>query len=378
MKMRGSPLHPLLSIWSALPRDGAMPLPLRHHQVPQKLHQLGRSDGNGWLQLVCSAHQSVRHVGDLEDAGGKLLLQGHVHSPEDHAQSPALPRSHRVPARACTASHHGNQGLIPGRFAPGFSHVGIALDDAACRRVFLGYSSFPRPCIPAPLHPRASFHVMFRDDGHLWVPAGKPVTLRRWFQKRERPLQCNSRAGEVLVQKDGGEPQDAGPEVRQHPTMHRVQKLGSHVLEEDPTSESQTVQDLGTWQAITLAQHGLSIYLEMWHQGTPQQVHQSAVVHHHTVATFPVESQVEHLRWERYLFPLPSTPDKATDCMQHIAHRVTRIIGCKAASLLSRHICCFIARDAHMSWNLGEHQSAQPRQLLSDHRKEADATVEPD
>ncbi|KAJ8886101.1 hypothetical protein PR048_012310 [Dryococelus australis] len=76
------------------------------------------------------------------------------------------------------ASHIGDPGSIPGGFAPGFSHVGIVLDDAARRRPFSGNSRFPRPCIPAPLHPRASFHVMFRDDGHLRVPAGKPVTRR--------------------------------------------------------------------------------------------------------------------------------------------------------------------------------------------------------
>ncbi|KAJ8898002.1 hypothetical protein PR048_003362 [Dryococelus australis] len=80
-------------------------------------------------------------------------------------------------ASAC-ASHQSDPGSITGRFAPGISHVGIVLDDAACRRVFSGYSRFPCPCIPAPLHPRVSLHVKFRDDGHLRVPAGKPVT--RW------------------------------------------------------------------------------------------------------------------------------------------------------------------------------------------------------
>ncbi|KAJ8868575.1 hypothetical protein PR048_030113 [Dryococelus australis] len=34
----------------------------------------------------------------------------------------------------------------------GFSHVGIASDDASGRRVFSGTSHFPRPCIPALLH----------------------------------------------------------------------------------------------------------------------------------------------------------------------------------------------------------------------------------
>ncbi|KAJ8873584.1 hypothetical protein PR048_024402 [Dryococelus australis] len=36
------------------------------------------------------------------------------------------------------ASHHVDPCLIHGGFTPGFSHVGIVLDDAACRRVFFG------------------------------------------------------------------------------------------------------------------------------------------------------------------------------------------------------------------------------------------------
>ncbi|KAJ8865959.1 hypothetical protein PR048_033483 [Dryococelus australis] len=75
------------------------------------------------------------------------------------------------------ASHHVDPGLIPGGFTPGFSHVGIVLDDAACRWVFSGYSSFPRPCIPALLHPRVSFHVVSGDDRLLWVPSGKSPSL---------------------------------------------------------------------------------------------------------------------------------------------------------------------------------------------------------
>ncbi|KAJ8890046.1 hypothetical protein PR048_009552 [Dryococelus australis] len=41
---------------------------------------------------------------------------------------------------------------IPGGVAPGFSHVGIATDDAAGQRVFSGISRFPRPFIPTLLH----------------------------------------------------------------------------------------------------------------------------------------------------------------------------------------------------------------------------------
>ncbi|KAJ8889008.1 hypothetical protein PR048_008502 [Dryococelus australis] len=73
-------------------------------------------------------------------------------------------------------AHQDEPGSIPGRFTLGFSHVAIVLGDTACRRVLSGYSRFPRPLIPALLHPRVSFHVVSGDDWHLRVPAGKSVT----------------------------------------------------------------------------------------------------------------------------------------------------------------------------------------------------------
>ncbi|KAJ8872311.1 hypothetical protein PR048_025915 [Dryococelus australis] len=42
-------------------------------------------------------------------------------------------------------SLHGDPDSIPGRVDPGFSHVGMAPDDAAGRRVFSGISRFPTP-----------------------------------------------------------------------------------------------------------------------------------------------------------------------------------------------------------------------------------------
>ncbi|KAJ8883929.1 hypothetical protein PR048_015784 [Dryococelus australis] len=50
------------------------------------------------------------------------------------------------------ASHPSDPRSILGGFTPGFTHVGIVLDDAACRRVFSGISRFPRPCISMLLH----------------------------------------------------------------------------------------------------------------------------------------------------------------------------------------------------------------------------------
>ncbi|KAJ8883015.1 hypothetical protein PR048_014854 [Dryococelus australis] len=47
------------------------------------------------------------------------------------------------------ASHQSEMGPIAGGVAPGSSHVGIVPDDAAGRRVILGISRFPRPCVPA-------------------------------------------------------------------------------------------------------------------------------------------------------------------------------------------------------------------------------------
>ncbi|KAJ8888752.1 hypothetical protein PR048_008244 [Dryococelus australis] len=59
--------------------------------------------------------------------------------------------------------------------------------------VFSGYSRFPRPYIPAPLHPRVSFHVMSRDDGRLRVPAGKPVTRIKSTSVKRRAQQVHAR-----------------------------------------------------------------------------------------------------------------------------------------------------------------------------------------
>ncbi|KAJ8869824.1 hypothetical protein PR048_028833 [Dryococelus australis] len=50
------------------------------------------------------------------------------------------------------ASRQGETGLIPGAVASGFSLVGIVLDDAADRRVFLKISRFRHSYIPALLH----------------------------------------------------------------------------------------------------------------------------------------------------------------------------------------------------------------------------------
>ncbi|KAJ8867600.1 hypothetical protein PR048_031402 [Dryococelus australis] len=79
------------------------------------------------------------------------------------------------------ASHQSDPDSIPGGPAPGFPHVGAVPDDATCLRVSSGYSRFPSPCIPAPLHHRVLFHVMFRDDGFAQysVTTGNTARLAR-------------------------------------------------------------------------------------------------------------------------------------------------------------------------------------------------------
>ncbi|KAJ8874007.1 hypothetical protein PR048_024847 [Dryococelus australis] len=108
-----------------------------------------------------------------------------------------MKRSGGEVARAL-ASHHGNLGSFRVGFTPGFSHVGIVLDDAACWRVFSWYSRFPRPCIPVPLHPSVSFHFFSGDGGHVRVPTGQPIT-RRELPRHHSPLdffmQCWFRKG---------------------------------------------------------------------------------------------------------------------------------------------------------------------------------------
>ncbi|KAJ8893630.1 hypothetical protein PR048_006230 [Dryococelus australis] len=86
----------------------------------------------------------------------------HVSGLDSVAAWPHLSRGSGGAVARALATHHGDQG-----FTPGFSHVGIVLDDAACRRVFSGYCRFPRPCIPAPLDPRMSCPGMTGTYGRV-------------------------------------------------------------------------------------------------------------------------------------------------------------------------------------------------------------------
>ncbi|KAJ8875274.1 hypothetical protein PR048_023169 [Dryococelus australis] len=77
------------------------------------------------------------------------------------------------------ASQHGDLGSIPGGFPPEFLHVVILPNDAACRRAFSRYFRFTRPCIPAPLHPRVSLHVMSGEGEHLRENEGRAIGDKR-------------------------------------------------------------------------------------------------------------------------------------------------------------------------------------------------------
>ncbi|KAJ8887711.1 hypothetical protein PR048_013929 [Dryococelus australis] len=70
------------------------------------------------------------------------------------------------------ASQHGDPGSRP--------HVGYRAGRCRLTAGFLGVIPFSLPLhTSATPSKRVSFHVTFRDDGHLRVPAGKPVTRRQ-------------------------------------------------------------------------------------------------------------------------------------------------------------------------------------------------------
>ncbi|KAJ8873974.1 hypothetical protein PR048_024814 [Dryococelus australis] len=72
--------------------------------------------------------------------------------------------------------------------SPAGSLPDFRMRESCVQRAFSGHSRFLRPCIPAPLHPRVSFHVMFRDDGYLRRFAHSPPTKANQFQSSTRPL----------------------------------------------------------------------------------------------------------------------------------------------------------------------------------------------
>ncbi|KAJ8872690.1 hypothetical protein PR048_026303 [Dryococelus australis] len=85
-----------------------------------------------WRNVIFSG--SARRQRRVGESGGVLY------------DRPLLPVSLLAP-------HQGEPGSIPGRVTTGFSHVGIVLDDAVCRRVFSEVSRFPPPfSIPPLLH----------------------------------------------------------------------------------------------------------------------------------------------------------------------------------------------------------------------------------
>ncbi|KAJ8868838.1 hypothetical protein PR048_030379 [Dryococelus australis] len=120
-----------------------------------------------------------------------VIPQGpvHTHFRQRISLKENLEGSGGAAARAL-AYHHGDPGSIPGGFAPGFLHVGIVLEDAACRGVFSGYSRFSRLFIPAPLHPRGAisksvFFPTARFTSQHTIRATKDVA---WRGRRENPV----------------------------------------------------------------------------------------------------------------------------------------------------------------------------------------------
>ncbi|KAJ8879843.1 hypothetical protein PR048_020460 [Dryococelus australis] len=90
------------------------------------------------------------------------------------------------------ASHQGESCWIPDGVIPGFSHVGIVVDDAAGRLVFSGISRFPRHFIPALLrtHLTSPSSVMKTSIPNLFLPHSPPVALNV-TGACQRPCQLN-------------------------------------------------------------------------------------------------------------------------------------------------------------------------------------------
>ncbi|KAJ8890061.1 hypothetical protein PR048_009567 [Dryococelus australis] len=149
----GEPLHKL---WQDIVSDQAMASKWRGDE---------ESDG-GFMAYVGS--ECSRAMGAMEPAKGAVGDR----SPEQPAGVPTRRSGRRVPGEAMESAipsmllswlaRSPPTKMIRIRYPAG--SVGIVLDDAACRRVFSGNTSLPRPYILAALRPRISFHVTFRND----------------------------------------------------------------------------------------------------------------------------------------------------------------------------------------------------------------------
>ncbi|KAJ8884363.1 hypothetical protein PR048_016220 [Dryococelus australis] len=107
------------------------------------------------------------------------------------------------------ASHHGEPRSIPGEVVPGFSHAGIAPDDAACWRVFSGVSRFHRPFIPAILH-----HTRLASPSSA-VKTSRDAVGARSTGSAPALLQPASGAGEVFAR-------DCSSSAQLEPTTRRA------------------------------------------------------------------------------------------------------------------------------------------------------------
>ncbi|KAJ8882966.1 hypothetical protein PR048_014805 [Dryococelus australis] len=125
-----------------------------------------QSSRNSRCSVVCAASFTKRSSKESRAVMSGTLVDrrpAHLYGSRDKAGGCVLLTSdtslyfhydHRT-ARTITLkadSHQSKLGSIPGGETPGFSYVGIVLDDANGRRVFSGISRFSRPFITALLH----------------------------------------------------------------------------------------------------------------------------------------------------------------------------------------------------------------------------------
>ncbi|KAJ8865930.1 hypothetical protein PR048_033453 [Dryococelus australis] len=134
---------------------------------------------------------SYRFTIDLQDIycnhkGEGSSLGELPRDPENYLQSQVLLATSNsrgdVVVRLLT-SHLGDPASIPGGFALGFSHVGIAPDNVAGWRVFSGLSDFPRPCILALLHTHLTSPSSVLETSMLRAARNYPFRIIFFFKE---------------------------------------------------------------------------------------------------------------------------------------------------------------------------------------------------
>ncbi|KAJ8892416.1 hypothetical protein PR048_004996 [Dryococelus australis] len=151
------------------------------------------------LSVTCRrnniGHQTFKRRGAIGFIGGRMLprlfLPDYATSPPPSAQT----TSHHATADGGCAvskpldSHQGDPGSIPDGFTPGFSHAGIVLDDAACRKKSLPMPAYTSTGALSDMRPLARPPATPGKANRAQSSAGSP-DFRNWESGRTMPLVC--------------------------------------------------------------------------------------------------------------------------------------------------------------------------------------------